>query len=245
MALTLGLLPSLKAAGEADGVAARVIMTSSDIGVTSACGFFGAETFDESFMHGSGEGNLRGERLRGNGKTRDSLAAYGRAKLCNILFAFELNRRLKSKNIPVIAHAVHTGAVATGPARAGVSSVLHKMPFPGVSYLLSNVWTPLLWRTPEEGARTLLFGALATEPAGMAKGGQYASALCRPYLDNVDGDEDELVPLKLWGNTTLHIHRTRRKALQSADKRWSERLWEVSLDLLANSPARELVKEAL
>lgn len=40
--------------------------------------------------------------------------AYGRSKLANLLFTYELDRRLKAKNIPVLALASHPGTANTG-----------------------------------------------------------------------------------------------------------------------------------
>ena len=39
--------------------------------------------------------------------------AYNQSKLANVLFSYELNRRLKEKNCPVTSNAVHPGIVNT------------------------------------------------------------------------------------------------------------------------------------
>jgi NAD(P)-dependent dehydrogenase (short-subunit alcohol dehydrogenase family) len=97
--------------------------------------------------------NLQGENKFG------AWDAYGRAKLCNVLFTYELARRLVGTG--VTANAVHPGFVATGFARNN-----------GFFY---NVGTwmagKLFGRTPEEGSRTSLL--LATSPEVEGVSGKY------------------------------------------------------------------------
>lgn len=221
MALTLGLVPSLRNAGEKTKSPARIVMISSSAALLAATGMLGSEPFHATFMSGDGEGDLRGEVTRGNGMTVPSLPAYSRAKLCNCFFAFEINRRFKVRNWPIIAHAVHTGGVHTESSASGLASIFHAVP--GVPYLVSNILVPLLWRTPEIGSRTLLFSALSNEPPSMVKGGQYIDPLCHPALDD---DHPKM------------------KALRVADSKWAERLWNVSLRLLMQSPAQTVVQMA-
>jgi NAD(P)-dependent dehydrogenase (short-subunit alcohol dehydrogenase family) len=237
MALSLGLLPSLRNAGQGSKSPARIVMISSSAALLAATGMLtlgseplspsfmegnlGSEPFPPSFMEGDGEGDLRGEVTRGDGTTLPSLQAYSRAKLCNCLFCFEINRRFRRNNWPVIAHAVHTGGVYTQSSATGLGSIFS--PIPGVPHLVSNILVPLLWRTPEVGSRTLLFSALSNDPPSMANGGQYVDALCHPALDD---DHPKI------------------KALRRADAKWSARLWNVSLRLLMQSPARNVVQMA-
>src|SRR5262245_41524469 len=96
--------------------------------------------------------DLQGER-RYNG-----WRAYCRSKLANLLFTYELARRLEGTG--VTANALHPGWVATG--------------FAG-----NNGWRGRLWQrvarwfaiSPEEGARTVLY--LATSPEVEAESGRY------------------------------------------------------------------------
>jgi NAD(P)-dependent dehydrogenase (short-subunit alcohol dehydrogenase family) len=250
-ALTLGLLPSLAAAGT-PYEPARIVMVSSEMALSSVCGFFGSEPFSESFAVGTGEGDLRGERTRGDGSTAHSLQAYGRAKLCNMLTAFELHRRCAaSRRCPyVVAHALHTGAVVTRSSAEGVGDLFRGVP--GLSPWVSRVLAPLLWRRPERGVRTILYAALSRDPALLGPEGQYVTAMCRPFLTQKDRDlyragvdDAETRTLRLPGtNKTLEIHMDRRQALLAADRKWSSRLWNVSLRLLENSPAASVVQNA-
>jgi len=243
-AVTLGLIPSLRRAGEMSGSPARIIMTSSDIGITSACGFFGSETFEHDFMHGTGEGDLRGECIRGDGTTWNSLSAYGRAKLCNILFASEINRRFSLHQWPILAHSLHTGAVSTYSASNGVGGIFRGIP--GLPYVAARILAPLLWRSSEQGARVLLFAALSTEPESMTRGGQYIDAVCRPTpsLETANSSTFEKRTVELPGNRTLNLYEGRWEALKAANDKWAARLWDVSLHLLESSPAKDVVKFA-
>jgi len=220
MALTLGLLPSLRRAGEASKTPARIVMVGSEAGVTTASLYMvrGTPAFHPSFMEDDGEGDLRGEIIRGDGSVFGSFRAYSRAKLCNTLFAIELNRRLKAMKYPVIAHALHTGGVGTKSSIDALKGVFGAIP--GGQYIVSRYLIPLLWRSPEEGARILLYAAIGTEPASMVEGGQYINGIGRPVLNNTTSE--------------------RMKALRLADDTWSERLWEVSVRLLEESPFREI-----
>ena len=247
VAVTLGLLPSLRNAGIESGIPSRVVMVSSEMAISSACGIFGSEPFRPDFMQGTGEGDLRGEQTRA-GTALSDLQAYGRAKLCNILFALELNRRLAVRKWPVVAHALHPGGVLTTSSARGVASMFAGIP--GLPLLLSRLYVPMLWRSPEAGARTLLFSALATDSEPVVQGGQYFDAMCRPFLskeqqENNELDEEDLkVTLKLWGNRTWTIFKDPSEALRAADIKWATRLWDVSLLLLEDSPARKVVVHA-
>lgn len=78
------------------------------------------------------------------------LRAYGRSKLCNILFTHELARRLEGSG--VVAVSLHPGVVATGIAKRG-----------GLVGLGWRVAHPFLL-SPEQGAATTLFLATTPDP---------------------------------------------------------------------------------
>jgi len=219
MTLTLGLLPSLHNAGEV-GRPARVVMVASEAALAAATGGFG-QPFDVDFTAGDGEGDLRGERIKGDGTTMGSLQAYGRAKLSNALFAFELNRRCAAKGKHIIAHALHTGGVYTAAAASGIGTMFSV--FPGLPYLASRILMPAMWRTPEQGASTILFAAIATEPPSMVQGGEWVDALCHAVLSDGSGNME---------------------ALRAADAKWGGRLWDVSLRLIGQSSAGAVVAAA-
>lgn len=88
------------------------------------------------------------------------MRAYGRSKLCNVLFAYALSRRLAERSIPV--NALHPGFVGTRIANKG-----------GLVDLAWALVKPFIM-SEEQGAQTTLFAALAPEMATVT--GQYLVA---------------------------------------------------------------------
>lgn len=257
MTLVLGLLPSLQY-GRSDNEPSRVILVSSEMAINTVIGVFSPR--DPSLSEFFSKNNVRGEITRGNGKFPYSLPAYGRAKLFNILFALELNRRMAAKSAenenmrPVIANAVHTGAVNTASSRHSIQRMFaEKWPkwgHPGLCWLVSNVYFPLLWRPVQGGARVLLCAALSQEDA-ILRGGQYLDALCHPFLPSEEDDakvlesiqsgeaHEDTVRIQRW-DVTIFLDAI--QALQLADARWSKHLFEMSLELLEGSPAAKYIE---
>ncbi|KAL7454194.1 hypothetical protein ACHAWC_007645 [Mediolabrus comicus] len=260
MLLVLGILPSLTN-GSSDDNPSRVIMVSSEMAINTAIGVFSPH--DPHLTELFSKSNLRGEITRGTGKLPESLPAYGRAKLSNILFALELNRRQMAANDeeevgsnmrPLIAHAVHTGAVNTASSRRSIVHMFaeHRSFHPGLGWLVGNVYFPLLWRPVQGGARVLLCAALS-QSREILRGGQYLDALCHPFLpvqeDNnkvleaiQSGDaQEDTVHIQRW-NATIYLDAI--QALQLADARWSKIVFEMSLELLReNAATRSIVDE--
>ncbi|CAE7854302.1 unnamed protein product [Symbiodinium necroappetens] len=101
--------------------------------------------------------------------------AYGQAKLCNLLFAYELDRRCRLGGIPIASNAIHPGAVATELKRHLPQNQQEEdqgqNPLEGVYQALKSVVQPLLdliVQSPEEGARTTVL--LATSEQGKLSG---------------------------------------------------------------------------
>jgi NAD(P)-dependent dehydrogenase (short-subunit alcohol dehydrogenase family) len=94
--------------------------------------------------------NLQGE------KHYAGLQAYGQSKLANLLFTYELARRLEGTS--VTANAVHPGVVATGFARNN-----------GPVYNIGT-WIAgrLFFRRPERGAETSIYLASSPEVEGVS-----------------------------------------------------------------------------
>ena len=84
------------------------------------------------------------------------MKVYGRSKLCNLLFAAELQRRLGDE---VAVSTVHPGFVSTSLGRDNAAA-----------HLMLKVIRPFI-RTPEKGARTSV--QLATEPLGAVGGARF------------------------------------------------------------------------
>jgi NAD(P)-dependent dehydrogenase (short-subunit alcohol dehydrogenase family) len=76
--------------------------------------------------------------------------AYGQAKLANILFSAELQRRLSAAGSGVLAQSAHPGLVAT--------------PIYRESGAVSKLMVRLLAQSPEQGALPVLYAAFADLP---------------------------------------------------------------------------------
>jgi retinol dehydrogenase 12 len=85
--------------------------------------------------------------------------AYAQSKLANVLFTYELARRLAGTG--VAANAVHPGFVATNFARQNRS----------LTALLFRALQPVVALSPEQGAETVIYLATAPEVEGVS--GQY------------------------------------------------------------------------
>jgi NAD(P)-dependent dehydrogenase (short-subunit alcohol dehydrogenase family) len=110
------------------------------------------------------------------------MCAYARSKLANLLFAYELARRLESTDITV--NAVHPGHVA---------SDIWKTNF-GVFGPTLKWFISLFARTPEQGAETLIYLASSDEVAGIS--GRYF--VDRQMVDSSPGSYDIEVAQALW-----------------------------------------------
>ncbi len=134
-ALTLALLPLLR--GRPDS---RVVT------VTSGAQYFGRIRFDD----------LQGERRY------DRWAAYGQSKLANVMFALELQQRLRSQGDALLSLAAHPGLARTNlqPASVAASGSW----FEPLAYRLMGP----LFQSAAMGALPQLYAATAPEaaPAG-------------------------------------------------------------------------------
>jgi NAD(P)-dependent dehydrogenase (short-subunit alcohol dehydrogenase family) len=96
----------------------------------------------------------RGHRLNFSDLARphdwSTLKAYGRSKLCNILFTRELAARLEGSGL--VATCLHPGVVATALGQRG-----------GLTELAWRLMKPFM-KSPEEGAETSLFLATVSDP---------------------------------------------------------------------------------
>jgi NAD(P)-dependent dehydrogenase (short-subunit alcohol dehydrogenase family) len=99
------------------------------------------------------------EDLQWEHRRYDRVAAYGQSKLANLMFAYDLQRRLAAAKTKTIAVAAHPGVAATELVRHIPGAGL-----PGVNWLSGR-----LLNSAEMGALPTL--RAATDPA--VKGGQY------------------------------------------------------------------------
>jgi len=114
-----------------------------------------------------------------------AIRAYGRSKLCNILFTRELARRWSGTGIT--ANCLHPGFVATrfGDASGGFLSS-------GV-----RIGKALFAITPEKGAETIVY--LASSPDVAAISGDYFYK-CRPATPTAGGRDDAAAG-RLWNES--------------------------------------------
>jgi len=99
------------------------------------------------------------EDLQWEHRRYDRVASYGQSKLANLMFAYDLQRRLAAAKAKTIAVAAHPGGAATELVRHVPGAGL-----PGVNWVFGR-----LLNTAEMGALPTLLAA--TDPA--VKGGQY------------------------------------------------------------------------
>src|SRR6516225_6383342 len=103
-----------------------------------------------------------------------TLRAYGRSKLCNILFTRELAARLEG--FGVVATCLHPGGVATAIGQRG-----------GLTELVWRLIKPLM-KSPEKGAETSLFLATVPDPKPCHGGYVIGKSLVRPDAAALDSN---------------------------------------------------------
>ena len=114
-------------------------------------------------------------------KSFSAMKAYGRSKLCNILFTRELARRLRGTG--VTANCLHPGFVPTRFADESGGLISR---FAGLAKLLAI--------SPEKGAETIVY--LASSPKIAATTGRYFYK-CRPIAPSREAQDDRTA-LSLW-----------------------------------------------
>lgn len=97
--------------------------------------------------------DLNGEHIN------DAEEVYGQSKLANLMFADELNRRLKGINKNVVAVAVHPGG-----SDSGLFNEMSRL-----KYYTFKILSPFILNSPASAAEPSLFAALSPE----VKGGEY------------------------------------------------------------------------
>ena len=114
-----------------------------------------------SLLHRRGIMNF--EDLDGR-KRYTSYGAYGQSKLANLLFAYELDRRLKAAGVPVLSLACHPGYSATNLQTVGAK--MEKNP---IKEVVSGWMNAVLAQPASQGALTALYAAVRPE----MKGGEF------------------------------------------------------------------------
>ncbi|MCC6338077.1 MAG: SDR family oxidoreductase [Myxococcales bacterium] len=176
-ALTLRLLPALEAAP-----APRVVTVASN------AHRWGRVAFDD----------LMGERRYA------PWAAYCQAKLANLLFAYELERRLRASGCKTLSLAAHPGYAATN-----LQGVGPRLTGSRLGAWLMKAGNALLGMSPEQGALPQLYAATSPE----ARGGEYygPDGLLEFFgwpkrVDSNKASKDEEVAGRLWGASEELTH---------------------------------------
>jgi NAD(P)-dependent dehydrogenase (short-subunit alcohol dehydrogenase family) len=140
-------------------------------------------------------GRMDFDDLQGE-KSYDKWRAYSQSKLCNLLFAYELERRLRKANTNAISLGCHPGYAATelqgkGPDMEG-------------SALMAGIMTisnSLFAQSAEAGAWPTVFAAVSKD----AHGGDYIGPMGLGKMRGVPGRQkstpdsrDETKALRLW-----------------------------------------------
>jgi NAD(P)-dependent dehydrogenase (short-subunit alcohol dehydrogenase family) len=117
----------------------------------------------------------------GNERRYRAMRVYGESKLANVLFTYELARRLAGSGVTV--NCLHPGAVAT---RLGHNNGV-------IARALTRVLRPF-FRTPAQGAETSIWVATAPEIEGVS--GQYFVG--RRATRSSPASYDEVIARRLW-----------------------------------------------
>jgi NAD(P)-dependent dehydrogenase (short-subunit alcohol dehydrogenase family) len=124
-------------------------------------------------------------------RSYDRVAAYGQSKLANLLFTYDLQRRLAAKNEPTIALAAHPGFSNTELMRH----------LPGPLQPAWKLFAPLVTNNAQVGALPTLLAATAPD----VRGAQYygpdgiGEVMGHPKLvKSTSQSHDEVLQEKLW-----------------------------------------------
>jgi NAD(P)-dependent dehydrogenase (short-subunit alcohol dehydrogenase family) len=90
--------------------------------------------------------------------------AYGQSKLANLLFTYELDRRLKEKDIEVESVGCHPGVSDTNLFRVGP-----KMEHSKLKLYFGKIFSKILGQSPDKGCLPMVYAATSED----IKGGEY------------------------------------------------------------------------
>jgi NAD(P)-dependent dehydrogenase (short-subunit alcohol dehydrogenase family) len=122
--------------------------------------------------------------------------AYRQSKLANLLFAFELERRIREMREGILSIAVHPGVSNTNLFKAGPGQK------PSLSSkLISNLLLPLFGQSDAQGALPTLYGAVSPDVRGGGFYGPDGFREMRGYPVEVHAEAnayDAMTSLQLW-----------------------------------------------
>jgi NAD(P)-dependent dehydrogenase (short-subunit alcohol dehydrogenase family) len=136
-------------------------------------------------------GRIEFDDLQGERKYR-RWGAYGQSKLANLLFAFELDRRLRAAGSPVLSVAAHPGYAATNLQSAAP---------PAPDRYLMAVSNVIFAQSAEMGALPTLFAATNPDVEGGAyvgPGGLFEQRGHPKLVGTTAAAQDQDVARRLW-----------------------------------------------
>ncbi|MBP6802970.1 MAG: SDR family oxidoreductase [Chloroflexi bacterium] len=146
-----------------------------------------------SMLHRSGQMNF--DDLQGQ-QTYNKRAAYGQSKLANLLFAYELQRRLTAVSANLISVAAHPGYAATNLQDAGPA-----MENSAVQRQVMRLANKVMAQSQAMGALPLLYAATAVDVNGGDFIGPDGFGGMRGYPAHVQSSErshDLATAVRLW-----------------------------------------------
>ena len=143
-------------------------------------------------------GTIDFDDLQGE-KEYKTAKAYGQSKLANVLFTYELARRLEGTGVS--ANCLHPGAGVRTNLGSGVS---------GVFGFTVRALTPLM-KSPEKGAATSVYLASSAEVEGLS-GGYFVK---KTEARSSDASHDERLARRLWEVSAelTNLPKTRNRTL--------------------------------
>jgi len=124
-------------------------------------------------------------------KRYDPLKAYRQSKLACLIFAFELDRKIRKAGLKTISVAAHPGLSITDIVRH----------FPGWLLLIGKPFTAFFTHSPEKGALPVLYAALSPD----VEGGEYFGPMGYNEWTGMPGrakstllSHDESLARRLW-----------------------------------------------
>jgi Dehydrogenases with different specificities (related to short-chain alcohol dehydrogenases) len=141
------------------------------------------------------DGEIDFDDLMGE-KDYSKWGAYGQSKLANLLFTYELDRRLKEKDIDVQSVACHPGVSDTNLFKIGP-----KMEHSKIKLYLGKIFSTVLGQSPDKGCLPMLYAATS----GNIQGGEYIGPdgfkTMRGYpekQESTEASKDEEKAKRIW-----------------------------------------------
>ena len=122
--------------------------------------------------------------------------AYGQSKLANLLFTYELDRRLKEKDIEVESVGCHPGVSDTNLFREGP-----KMEHSKIKLYFGKIFSKILGQSPDKGCLPMVYAATSEEIEGGEYIGPDGFKQMRGYPEKQESSEashNEEDAKKLW-----------------------------------------------